>query len=70
VEVDDFARTSVDGIYAVGDMARRASMPGPAAVIAAAASGTVAGTVIDKELLAHDLGFPNPLASAPAGAKG
>ncbi|MGH2614144.1 MAG: NAD(P)/FAD-dependent oxidoreductase [Thermomicrobiales bacterium] len=69
VEVNDFAQTSVDGVYAAGDMARRASFPTPAAVIAAAASGAFAGAVIDKDLLATDLGLPNPFMSV-AGARG
>jgi thioredoxin reductase len=57
IEVDDFGRTSVPGVFAAGDLARRASMPMPfAAVIAAAASGTIAGAAIDKDLLATDLG--------------
>lgn len=55
VEVDEFARTSVAGVYAAGDMARRATVPMPlAAVVAAAASGTVAGAVIDQDLLDAD----------------
>jgi thioredoxin reductase len=67
VEVNDFGQTSVPGVYAVGDMSRRASLPGPtAAVIAAAASGTLAGVAIDKELLATDVGIHNPLAGARA----
>lgn len=65
VEVSDFGQTSVPGVYAVGDMGRRASLPGPiAAVIAAAASGMIAGVAIDKELLAVDLGINSPLAGA------
>jgi hypothetical protein len=44
-------------------MARRASLPGPtAAVIAAAASGMIAGAAVDKELLRVDLGIHSPLA--------
>lgn len=65
VEVDEFARTSVPGVYAAGDMARRASVPMPmAAVIAAAASGTVAAAVLDQDLLSADFGLPDPLARA------
>jgi thioredoxin reductase len=71
VEVDDFGRTSVSGVYATGDMARRATMPAPfAAVIAAAASGTIAAAALDRDLLAADLGrlttFPTtPRSPAP-----
>jgi thioredoxin reductase len=55
IEVNDLGLTSVPGVYAAGDMARRATMHGPAAaVIAAAASGTMAGIGIDKDLLGVD----------------
>ncbi|MEU4235191.1 NAD(P)/FAD-dependent oxidoreductase [Nonomuraea sp. NPDC026600] len=65
VEVNEFGQTSVPGVYAAGDMARRATVPMPlAAVIAAAASGTVAGSVIDQDLLCADFDLPNPLARA------
>ncbi|MGW0803808.1 NAD(P)/FAD-dependent oxidoreductase [Nonomuraea sp. NPDC002799] len=58
VEVDDFGRTSVPGVWAAGDMARRASVPMPfAAVIAAAASGTIAAGALDQDLLAADFGL-------------
>ncbi|MQA87913.1 MAG: FAD-binding protein [Streptosporangiales bacterium] len=50
IEVDDFGRSSVPGVYA--------------AVIAAAASGTIAGGLVDKELLSADLGLPSPLSAA------
>ncbi|TCO49852.1 NAD(P)/FAD-dependent oxidoreductase [Actinocrispum wychmicini] len=64
LEVNDFGLTSVPGIYAAGDMARRASQPGPmAAVIAAAASGTIAAVALDKDLLGADFDLPNPLAA-------
>jgi thioredoxin reductase len=67
VEIDDFGLTSVPGVYAVGDMARRATQPRPAAaVIAAAATGTIAGIAIDKELLATDLGIHSPPAEVRA----
>jgi thioredoxin reductase len=63
VEVDELARTSVPGVYAAGDMAHRAALPRPfAAVSAAAASGALAGAMVDQDLLATD--FPLP---APAG---
>ena len=60
VAVDDFGRTSVPGVFAVGDMARRTTMPYPvAAVIAAAASGTIAGGRIDQELVGEEFRLPN-----------
>ncbi|MGV9771883.1 NAD(P)/FAD-dependent oxidoreductase [Streptosporangium sp. NPDC003464] len=65
VEVDEFGRTSVPGVYAAGDMARRATVPMPlAAVVAAAASGTVAAGVLDQDLLSVDFALPAPF---PAG---
>jgi thioredoxin reductase len=64
VEVDDFGRTSVPGLSAVGDMARRASFGVVAAVVAAAASGMIAAAFLDKELLAADLGLGSPLVGA------
>ncbi|MFI7446032.1 NAD(P)/FAD-dependent oxidoreductase [Nonomuraea sp. NPDC049714] len=66
VEIDEFGRTSEEGVYAAGDMARRATLPMPlAAVIAAAAGGTVAGGMIDQDLLSEDFALPRPF---PAGA--
>ncbi|MFI6299936.1 NAD(P)/FAD-dependent oxidoreductase [Nonomuraea sp. NPDC050790] len=59
LEVDEFGRTSVPGVYAAGDLARRATVPVPlAAVIAAAASGTVAAAAIDQDLLSADFDLP------------
>ncbi|MFI6520394.1 NAD(P)/FAD-dependent oxidoreductase [Spirillospora sp. NPDC050679] len=64
VEVDEFGRTSVPGVSAAGDMARRASMPVPvAAVVGAAASGTVTAAALDQDLLSDDFGLPNPFAT-------
>ncbi|WP_433198792.1 NAD(P)/FAD-dependent oxidoreductase [Nocardia sp. CA-107356] len=64
VEITEFHQTSVPGVYAAGDMARRATVPVPfAAVIAAAATGTVAAGVIDQDLLSADFGLPNPFAA-------
>lgn len=71
VEVDEFGRTSEAGVYAAGDMAHRATVPVPvAAVVAAAAAGTVAGAALDQDLLSEDYGLPNPFpkAAAPAPA--
>ena len=61
VEVDDFGRTTVPGVSAAGDMARRPSMPGPAAaVIAAAANGTMAAVMLDQDLVSEEFGLPSP----------
>ncbi|WP_049558228.1 NAD(P)/FAD-dependent oxidoreductase [Nonomuraea sp. SBT364] len=65
VEVDEFGRTGVPGVYAAGDMARRATMPMPmSAVVWAAASGMLAGAVIDQDLVGADFGLPDPFARA------
>lgn len=53
VEVDDFGRTSVPGVSAAGDLAHRASLPGPmASVIAAAAAGQLAAVGVIQSLMA------------------
>ncbi len=55
VEVNEFGQTTVPGVYAVGDMARRNGFPLPAnQVVIAAAQGVVSGVVIDQELLYND----------------
>jgi thioredoxin reductase len=70
VLVDEFGHTSVPGVYAAGDMARRKTLPVPvSAVIAAAASGAFAAGVIDQDLLSEDFGLPNPFAMMPAEAE-
>jgi thioredoxin reductase len=52
VEINDLGQTSVPGVYAAGDMARRPTLPlAGAQVILAAAEGTLAAIVIDQELL-------------------
>lgn len=54
IEIDDFGKTSVPGVFAAGDLAHRASMPGPmAAVIQSAAAGQLAASFIVQELSAH-----------------
>ncbi|HWK27554.1 MAG TPA: NAD(P)/FAD-dependent oxidoreductase [Solirubrobacter sp.] len=62
VEVDEFGRTSVSGVSAAGDLAHRASLPGPmAAVSAATTAGMIAAVALDQELHAADTGLPSPL---------
>jgi thioredoxin reductase len=52
IEVNDFGQTTVPGVYAAGDMARRPTMPFPAAgAIIAASVGAVAAVAADRELL-------------------
>lgn len=51
IEVDDFGQTSASGILAAGDLAHRASLPGPvASVIQSAAAGQMAAARIVQEL--------------------
>jgi len=56
VSVGDFGQTSVAGVFAAGDMARRPTMPVPGAqIVIAAAEGAIAAVAIDQDLLMHDL---------------
>ena len=56
VMVDDLGQTSVPGVFAAGDMARRPSMPLPGAqVVIAAAEGAIAAVAIDQQLLLQQL---------------
>jgi len=56
--VNDFGQTSMPGVYAVGDAARRASQPRAVAqVLQAAATGSIAAMAIDIELRSRDLGM-------------
>lgn len=70
VEVDDFGQTTVSGVYAAGDMARRAAFPGPLAqLMFAAAAGQLAAVSIDRELMAADVpGFPGHMRRVPSPA--
>ena len=55
VEVNEFGQTTRPGVFAIGDMARRAAFPFAARqVITAAAQGITAAVVIDQELLYND----------------
>ncbi len=59
IAVDDTGHTSVPGVLAAGDAARRAGLPGHvSSVINAAAAGTVVGATIDHELLAEEFNLP------------
>jgi pyruvate/2-oxoglutarate dehydrogenase complex dihydrolipoamide dehydrogenase (E3) component len=61
VEVDEFARTSVPGVYAAGDMAHRATLPTPIAAVSwASASGTLAGAMLDQDLISTDFELQAP----------
>ncbi len=56
VLVDDLGQTSVPGVFAAGDMARRPSMPLPGAqVVIAAAEGAIAAVAIDQMLVLQQL---------------
>lgn len=53
VEIDGFGRTTVPGVYAAGDMAHTAAMPGPLVSLAAAiAAGQIAAAAVVRELIA------------------
>lgn len=53
IEIDDFGRTSVAGVFAAGDLAHRASLPGPmASVLLAAAAGQLAAVGVIQSLMA------------------
>ncbi|MGW9157070.1 NAD(P)/FAD-dependent oxidoreductase [Microbacterium sp. NPDC055665] len=55
IEIDDFGRTSIPGVFAAGDLAHRASLPGPmASVLLAAAAGQLAAVGIIQSLLAAE----------------
>ena len=61
IEVDAMGRTSLPGVYAAGDLAHTAALPGPlSSVLNAAAAGQVAAAALDRDLLMldHDLKLP------------
>ncbi len=56
VEVDANGRTTVPGVYAAGDLAHVASLPGPLVSLAAAiAAGQLAAVGLVRDALEHDL---------------
>jgi thioredoxin reductase len=56
VRVDDTGRTSVPGIYAVGDSARRQASPsGATSVVSAAATGFITATTVNQDLFLASL---------------
>jgi thioredoxin reductase len=74
VAVDNPGRTSVPGVFAVGDMARRPDMGRHDRVPVAAAGGVIAAVAVDQELLNVDLfgspfgptaGFPGQRVTSP-----
>lgn len=54
IEIDEFGRTSMTGVFAAGDLAHRASLPGPmAAVLLAATAGQMAAVGVIQALMTH-----------------
>jgi thioredoxin reductase len=67
IEIDETGRTSVAGVYAAGDGARRAGQHPATQVILAAASGALAAIALHQELMHEDVGLPPVvLGAAPA----
>lgn len=51
IEIDAMGRTNVPGVYAAGDLAHNAALPGPMPSVATAiAAGVIAGSVCNMEL--------------------
>ena len=65
IEVDEAARTSVGGVYAAGDAARRPGQHPASQVIVAAASGALAAIAIHQDLMQEDVGV-TPALPRPA----
>ena len=57
IEVDEGQRTSVDGVFAAGDGARRTGQHPATQVILAAASGALAGIALHQDLMHEDVGL-------------
>jgi thioredoxin reductase len=59
IQVDDLCQTSVPGVFAAGDLARRPTMPLPGAQIAiAAGEGAIAAIALDQSLFYEELAGP------------
>ncbi|HKR98738.1 MAG TPA: NAD(P)/FAD-dependent oxidoreductase [Candidatus Dormibacteraeota bacterium] len=65
IQVDEGHRTSVPGVFAAGDAARRSGQHPSTQVIFAAASGALAGIALHQELLHEDFGLTPALPAAP-----
>lgn len=57
IEVDEGGRTSVPGVYAAGDAARRRGQHPASQVIFAAASGALAAISLQQDLMQEDVGL-------------
>jgi thioredoxin reductase len=64
IEVDEGGRTSMPGVFAAGDAARRPGQHPSAQVILAAASGALAGIALHQELVHEDVGLTPALPRA------
>lgn len=58
IEVDEAGRTSIAGVYAAGDSARRVGQFPATQVILAAASGAQAAIALHQELMHEEVGLP------------
>ena len=57
IEIDEGGRTSVPGVYAAGDAARRRGQHPVSQVILAAASGALAAITMQQDLMQEDVGL-------------
>jgi thioredoxin reductase len=57
IEVDEGGRTSVPGVFAAGDAARRAGQHPTTQVVLAAGSGALAAIALHQELMHEDFGL-------------
>ena len=64
IEVDEGGRTSVPGVFAAGDAARRPGQHPTTQVIVAAASGALAAIALHQELMHEDFGLTPALPRA------